>query len=569
MRFPLAIGIAILLLMPFVHAGARMDKWVYHEEVFGIASTEMQVFFPYEDATPDKVVVQWGASKTIVPAYECKEWKTFYVCYTDTEEGDPLDHQMVRYKVHLEIDQFAPDVGMSRIITPLRIIQDEKARIETIITNTGDLIAKNVVFVDPFPFGLIQITDEITGCEATNNSARWTGSLGPGESKTCTYEVKGVKGTTFSSVAKTEYHDGLQTQYLEETQTIEVLNFSLDLYYSQDNITMELDDEQLVHTYLNNPTQDIPIEAEYRVTVPEHIHAGNARGWDERTSHTFYWKGLLNETKKHNFTFPFTAETVGQGVIEAELTYTSGNLRRSESRTIPVNVTMPHPKIEMEVISGSIAAGEEVTVRLTLENPSPRHLLRDVNIELRSGVEELGTESKSFVRLEPNETVVLIERTFIVPEDEGPILFSTLSFRNDKSQYFEIEGSESLFTPVAAAPADDGNDTLTGPLMENDPDSEEGSIPVGGDEPDDDDGSVEVISETVDDKAERWISRLPTWVWFAGSGVFIVIIIMLLLGGSKKAVDPLDHAHHIKDDNRPPLPPSTTLFQPERKDEKK
>jgi len=372
--------IIFVFLLPSVFALEQEELYsgtVYPGENVTINN---QTFIFNLGSRTDKISIITPSGGIIVKQGECEIKDFFNVCFDGTEfwyHNYTIDKEY--YKAKVKVSEILAKIKLIRTIENKDLLIGEETKIDVMFNNTGDRDATDVVFKDDFPSEFI-ITD-VTNCKIEGNSTRWYGTLLPFLPKSCSYKIKALNKTTFSSIASIQYNDGMRIETVNSGKVrIKVPDYQLNIstYLGDDKISVG--EETGFTIILRNIHSDKIIRGvSFKISMPIGLKVTTLPKYMRIDYNKYSWNGMLTPDKSMKFFFEIKAERKKDYDIITNAVFIINNLRK-EVKTLD--------KLKVNGIEEAKEIEEEPStdINLSLET------IEEENLSLEKKGEEVITE---------------------------------------------------------------------------------------------------------------------------------------------------------------------------------
>ena len=206
MRLYLLLAVFAIMLSSYSLAVTEnvFNDWVLPNQQKTTSDGRSFMIAPNEDDS--KIAVDFSGGGTIVDKGDCRPTVDMTVCYDDVK----FDHynystaSRIVNKYKVRIDSETITFNLTRTFTKLNPLIGEQVWITTKFLNTGN-IGTEVNFYDNYSSSF-EVFLSSPVCELHNNAISWTGFLDSLQSASCTYIIRPINKTSFSSSAYLEYN---------------------------------------------------------------------------------------------------------------------------------------------------------------------------------------------------------------------------------------------------------------------------------------------------------------------------------------------------------------------------
>ncbi len=408
--------LVLLLSMPSVIGGALiLDKWIYEDEKVTIDEVRYSITYIGTNGVnpPTSVYLVSDSSRIILSFGECYEENNLFLCFPAAEEGNrAVEGELRSYKIHLTAEKFGPDVSISRVIEPASVVIGDVFLVKTTIENKGSLVAEKMVFKDYFPQESFRFISGFNGCSYENSSMVWKGDLGVSTSVICTYQVRGLKITSYQSTATATFTDKGATKKVASSATFTVKKDDVFFSLVMNKTKVQVGEKaSAVFSISNNYGFPVRIH-EFKVTVPDGLMMGSDDRYLKRSENFFTWEGTINGHSSQNFSVEIEAYKPGTFQIRESATYNANSVDRVSEEEQTINSTLSELMLQTN-LRNSYAPNENARFILDIVNPG---LVQYDNIELlvKSNISGLTVE-KVIPLIKAGETFNAVMNEFTAP----------------------------------------------------------------------------------------------------------------------------------------------------------
>lgn len=390
MMHALAAFVIVLLSLPSFAAYTEKvhGAWQQHRSNFTVDNILFRVT---ATENPQRALISVGNDVFAVENNTCVDRLNMSVCLKNVDypgEGlhslfDPYD-----FRFYVEVYYYLAKILITRSIDPATFTVGETAEIEAVLFNNGSLPAEGVVFVDSFPpqFDI----DLVYGCIQKGNNVTWEGRISPGYERRCTYWIKALNTTSFSSVAKASYLAGVGNRTSSAQSpavTITVPIIELKINSTLDSASLWVDD---------NATMNITIEnthgSESLGSLFLSVEAPDSMGIMQRSpefsvsGRTLNWNGALEPGQKISFYAVLRAEKSGNFSVRTAAQYRFGSLQRQVEKRNALSISIDRLALQEIVYNSTVRPGENATFIVNLVNPSSRYSFSDISANITTNL---------------------------------------------------------------------------------------------------------------------------------------------------------------------------------------
>ncbi|MBD3204095.1 hypothetical protein GF327_07400 [Candidatus Woesearchaeota archaeon] len=216
------------------------------------------------------------------------------------------------------------NLKIKRQIEKTRLFSGEKANIETIIENDGELTAEEVFVSDSFPSSVSLLN--AVGCDIKDNSIIWKGGLEKGKRKRCTYEITAEEEDEFDSILHVNYSFLDREVHETDKQKIIIRKSPLAMNISLKNKTVRPEETQRLEIRLI-PDNSLEINS-LIVYVPEELRIINhSKDLKKTTGGNLRYTGEIEAEQV--FFAEFKSKLIGNHSVKAETIFSYNGITRN------------------------------------------------------------------------------------------------------------------------------------------------------------------------------------------------------------------------------------------------
>lgn len=347
----------ILLTLAMLYSGYAsaysekiFDSWVLPNQLKNTSDKRVFSIAPNEDDS--KVVVSFSAGGgAIVDKGECKTANELIICYDEaafSHYNYSLASRTVnKYKIRIEAR--IAKIDLNRTFEKLNPRMGEQVKVTSIFYNVGD-IASNIEFYDNYS-AAFEVFLVSSGCELVKNTISWKGTLKSLEDASCTYIIKPVNKTSFSSTAYVSYESNGKKKSTA-TSAINIGDYALKAAKSIPE-SIQLDYENDIEIRLQ--ALDNISYASYDVIFPKGIRIVEynlSNGWTQSGSLFSYIK-KMEEGEEALLQAKIKAIGLGNQFITESSSFKAASYTISYKNNITVSIfhTPPYLRLNEEELS--------------------------------------------------------------------------------------------------------------------------------------------------------------------------------------------------------------------------
>ena len=430
----------IVLLSAAAHAEYKEkvhDEWQQHKSNFTINDKFFEV---RATETPTRALISVDSEIIDVENNTCVEKLNMSICITDVDypgEGlhslfDPYD-----FRFYVEVYYYLAKLDISRTIMPTTLTIGEKAEIETIILNNGSNTASSIEFIDSFP--LFDI-DYVYGCVQKGHNLTWEGTLKAGRSKKCIYWIRATNTTSFSSIARAKYLEGIGNRAAASQSpaiTIDVPKVELKMNLTVGNSSLWSGENASLSLQIENLNSENSLSSLFlTLSIPDSMSILEYSPEFALSGKTLNWNSNFGPSEKANFTAVLRAEKSGNYSITSSANYRFGRLLREVEDKKGIKISIDRLELQDIVYNATVRPGEKASFIINLINPSPRYSFRDINVTAKTNLPVNITHAVIEEMLQ-KRFVNVMDFSFTAPMWEDPTTYTTTFDIYYESRYNE------------------------------------------------------------------------------------------------------------------------------------
>ena len=412
------LSLLLLLLAPSVWAAyqelAHQDM---HEGGTNFTVDENS-FEVITTADPDTVLLRVNGKPVTVLTGTCEDTQNMSICLKNVTYVPGLHRQYVPsdFSFDLEIYYDLADLVINRQISADTLLIGKVGKINTVITNSGSVRAKDIVFMDPFPdFNIIFVS----GCTLRGSTVSWRGSLGLNKQKKCTYSLTPKAPTIFSSVATATYDAGQkQRTASSDAVTITVPELPLMLMLNMTKQSTGIGEENNITLFLENTNSEPLAASPVTIKLPPSLKVVSAHRELRPTPQGYTWSGTLQAGEQRQFSLLTQSLRSGVAKISAEAQFQENGFQRQSTAQTFLEITTDQLVIQYITYNQSVQSGDTARFSMTLANPSQTQMFRNIKVNVSTDL-PLPTEPRVVEQLLPRQFTQLVDEEY-VPEVTEP-----------------------------------------------------------------------------------------------------------------------------------------------------
>jgi len=257
----------------------------------------------------DRINVVAPSGSVIVGQGRCEVSDFFNICFDGIEfwyHNYTTDREY--YTAKVKVSEIVAKIEIERAIASGRLFIGEETKIDAVFRNIGDRDAVNFVYNDEFSLNFT-ITDA-SGCVIDGNNVKWRGDLGTNMEKKCSYKIKALEKTVFSSKASAQYNEGIKKKAVNSTAikiTVPDHQLNVSAFLTDNEIYAGGSANLTVALENINPEKDIYVEY-FKIAFPMGLKVANVPYRMRIDANRYSWSGtLLQDDKSIKFFFEIKA----------------------------------------------------------------------------------------------------------------------------------------------------------------------------------------------------------------------------------------------------------------------
>jgi len=460
-RFMIILGVLLLFSAIFVSGAEKYlySGWHYSGDTFKVGDITFEVTsigIPDVNNTnmsPNVASLDWDGGGVILPLYECENNNHFHVCFEDTAYGYFNDTEdFHHYKLQFTISALVAELSINRNVTKTEIFKGERTTITTIINNSDERKATNIVFEDYYPVDKFYFQSDFEGCVLKTNKMTWEGELDKGYKHVCKYTVISRDAIRHESTAKATYFNGYEDASVEHKEVIDVVDTPLSVEINLNTTTLKVGEKAKLYFTLNNTDNDEDVLVNYfQVRVPEvctidlrEIHPLQ-REYTLISKNFLEWRDTLEPEEGINLSLIFTCKKPGSYTVEQDFHIVYKGSQEEFERSEDIIVRIPEPYFVYSITKKELDQGESAVIKSTLINPNS-FSYKDTEIRMNTSLPVREEFVKNYALLESHAVIEFDDVSFIAPAvTEDTIYWFNLSAKYQyKKQWFESVRNEKI-----------------------------------------------------------------------------------------------------------------------------
>ena len=357
--------LALLLLFPSVYAAVQEEVYsgtLYSGDSFNVSGEAYSVYYTDIDGdrTDNRITIHLPSGTSLILQQGlCRNIGDYREACFDGIEFWYRNYTLYKnfYYVALRINENLALLELERSIDKKTFLQEETAVIHSVIKNAGGRPATEIAFEDPFPKELAVI--QADGCFVNDEGIFWSGSIGKNEEKECTYTLKAMNSTKFSSRAALTYFNGLEYAELEsDGETITVPEARLGVNITLGSEMLELNEETNIRIVLENRENKNLYVSWFSVEIPSGLKVLERTKRLRSEDALYRWSGTLEPLEKLEFLFRVKGIRNGRASLPIRADYILNSIHRQILQNPSLTIGEPEPEAPLPTES---AAAEEET----------------------------------------------------------------------------------------------------------------------------------------------------------------------------------------------------------------
>ena len=439
--FLIAVKISFSLEQDLVFSGT-----VYKGDVKQIEGKEFAFI-----VIKDYVSVDIDVMGVTIKNGECKLRDNFNVCvsnvswaYRNSTTWEDI------YKALVNIYAVKSDLTLTQNIAKTELLVDEEADVKLSLENTADIPAENVLLTQIYPAEIL--VSDAEGCSLYFNTITFKGQVNPRQIRTCEYKIKGLKPVTQDILAEASYFDGLETKNITDTQTITVLNFSLEVDIARNKEKVTVGDNLELSLALRNINEDNDLTVtSFVFKVPNGFIIKKKPKGMEQNNNLLLWNGRIEKESEINFTADLTAAKSGKQIFDVDASYRIAEFLRDFNKSYKMDIVCNCPFIGYNV--GNVVPGLKTDFAVYIKNPG-NISFRNLKIDYNTNIPDMQNFSTAFGSILKGSTISLIEERIISPPEGEKYYFNiSIIYESPFNEFFVKK--EKITIPLALPEAEE------------------------------------------------------------------------------------------------------------------
>ena len=369
------------------------------------------------DAEGNQTFVMTPTINMIIQNGECKSNGVFKVCINSADYYDRnITTYINYYTINADIYKETGSLSAASTASLSTLLQKESTPIKIIISNPTDLDVSKISYVEDFyPFAII----DVVGCSIEGTVMKWSGSLRPKYTQTCTATLFAPEQSGINSiVGKLSYYNGFNTETVStDALSITVLPKQLRIDESSDSES-EMDKPFYINLSLSNINSDQSLDVSVSIYLSNNFAVVKKTAELAKSGNELGYSARMQPGKIVNFSIYLKPTSWGNFSIGKKFTYTIKNIGDVIENATYISVLDPAPAIDLASEYSEISPGQKFIVSAKLTNPSTVYTLEDIQSKL--SIPYLNGVSQNLKQLGPNESYTIISNAFILSDGSYP-----------------------------------------------------------------------------------------------------------------------------------------------------
>src|SRR3989344_2332926 len=334
----------IFIIIPIAFAESKIHSGSVITET-DLKLTEGTFRFTY-DVYSNQPFVMTPTINMIIPNGECKSNGVFRVCINSADYYDKnITTYIIYYTINADIYKETGSLSAASTASFSTLLQKESTPIKIIISNPTDLDVSKISYVEDFyPFAII----DVVGCRIEGTVMKWSGSLPPKYTQTCTAtlfapEQSGIK----SIIGKLSYYNGFNSETIStDTLSINVLPKQLRIDESSDSKS-EMDKPFYINLSLSNINSDQSLDVSMSIYLSNNFAVVKKTAELAKSGNELGYSARMQPGKIANFSIYLKPTSVGNFSISRKFTYIINNIQDTIENATYISVLDPAPVIDL------------------------------------------------------------------------------------------------------------------------------------------------------------------------------------------------------------------------------
>ncbi|HLC61739.1 MAG TPA: hypothetical protein VJI52_01855 [Candidatus Nanoarchaeia archaeon] len=405
----------ILIIIPIAFAESKIHSGNVITDT-DLKLAEGTFRFTY-DVEGNQTFVMTPTINMIIQTGECKSNGVFKVCINSAEYYDRnITTYITYYTINADIYKETGSLSAASTASLSTLLQKESTPIKIIISNPTDLDVSKISYVEDFyPFAII----DVVGCSIEGTVMKWSGSLRPKYTQTCTATLFAPEQSGINSiVGKLSYYNGFNTETVStDALSITVLPKQLRIDESSDSKS-EMDKPFYINLSLSNINSDQSLDVSVSIYLSNNFAVVKKTAELAKSGNELGYSARMQPGKIVNFSIYLKPTSWGNFSIGKKFTYTIKNIGDVIENATYISVLDPAPAIDLASEYSEISPGQKFIVSAKLTNPSTVYTLEDIQSKL--SIPYLNGVSQNLKQLGPNESYTIISNAFILSDGSYP-----------------------------------------------------------------------------------------------------------------------------------------------------
>ncbi len=405
---------------------------IYDKEVKDIEGKEFK--FRVSEAG---ITVDIEGAGVIVKTGGCKMRDSFSICVTNTSFAykNITTYEDI-YQAIIEIHVKKSALTLSKNIEKEEILIDEETNVEIILENTADIPAEQVKLTERYPNEIFVSSPE--GCSVSFNTIKFEGQVGPNKIRSCKYKIKGLQPIIYESEIKISYFDGFEEKEISSTDTVTVLNYSLNVDFINEFDDITIGDEKNFSLILENINENGGISVtSFKLKIPDAFAIEQRPSDMKEKNNILTWTGKIEKNEKINLTGILTAKKSGSQIFEIDASYKAGKFSRKFNKKYRYTTDCNCPFFVYEL--GSNIPGKKTNFKVLIKNPNPL-IFRNLKVDYDTNIPGIEDFSTVIEGVGGNSAVEILNAEIIIPEEKQEYYFNiSASYRSYYNEFFTVK----------------------------------------------------------------------------------------------------------------------------------
>jgi len=365
------------------------------------------------DSIGNQTFVQTPTINMIIKSGECKSNAVFKVCMGAADYYDRnITTYVTYYKVNVDIYKETGSLSYNISASSNTLLQKESASVKITINNPTDLDVTKISYAEDFyPFTVLNVT----GCSLEGTTMKWSGSLQPRYTQTCTATFYAPElSKTYNFVGKLSYYNGFDSEVIS-TSALSVIVSPRQLQIKESSdLNSEMDKAFYINLSLSNINLGESLDLLMSIPISYNFNV------IKKTAEIAFANGELTYGARMqpgnivNLSIYLKPTAAGNFSINKKFAYTIKSIRETIENATYISVLNPAPIIDLVSEYSELSPGQRFIVSAKLANPSAIYTLQDIDAKL--SIPYFDDVKQTLKRLGPNESYTIISNTFTLPD---------------------------------------------------------------------------------------------------------------------------------------------------------